>query len=98
MPETATGAYSLYLVRCANGSLYTGISTDVDRRLSEHGSGRRGARALRGKGPLQVVFSAEVGSRSRAARLEHRVKQLSKSQKEALVAGQLRLGDIAADR
>lgn len=78
--------WHLYLVRCANGDLYTGISTDVERRFNEH-TNNRGARRLKGKGPLQLAFSCEVGNRSQALRLEHRVKKLSKLEKEALVAG-----------
>lgn len=78
--------WHLYLIRCANGDLYTGISTDVQRRLLEHAN-NRGARRLRGKGPLQLVFSCEAGDRSQALRLEHRVKKLSKSEKEALILG-----------
>lgn len=76
----------LYLVRCRDGSLYTGISTDVQRRMADHAA-NRGARRLRGRGPLQLVFSRPVGTRGDALRLEHRVKCLSKSAKEALVRG-----------
>ena len=83
----------LYLLRCANGDLYTGISTDVQRRLQQHAS-NRGARRLRGKGPLQLVFSEQVGDRSSALRLEYRVKQLSREQKEALVSGARQLPEI----
>jgi putative endonuclease len=68
--------YSIYLVRCQDGSIYTGITTDVARRIEEHESGARGAKYLRGKGPLKLLFQREVGSRSVAARLEHRIKQL----------------------
>ena len=83
MPDTQ---WHLYLVRCANGDLYTGISTDVQRRFAQHET-NRGARRLKGKGPLSLVFSREVGDRSSALRLEHRVKKLTKLDKEALIAG-----------
>ena len=87
-PEKMTAAlWSVYLIRTATGQLYCGISTDVERRLREHQQGRRGARALRGKGPLTLVFQQVVGNRSLASRVEYRVKQLSKKEKEALVAG-----------
>jgi len=82
--------WHLYLVRCANGDLYTGISTDVQRRFQEHVN-NRGAQRLKGKGPLKLVFSCHVGDRSTALRLEHRVKKLAKTDKEALVAGQRKL-------
>lgn len=76
----------LYLVRTGEGSLYAGITTDVERRLAEHrGGGARCARALRGRGPLEQVYSTRIGDRSLALRAEHRLKQLPKSQKEAIV-------------
>ena len=80
----------LYLVRCNDGSLYTGISTDVQRRFEAH-TQDRGARRLRGRGPLQLVFSQALGDRSLASRIEHRVKRLSKAEKEKLVSGDARL-------
>jgi putative endonuclease len=76
--------WAIYMLRCRGGELYTGITTDVDRRISEHASGR-GAKALRGKGPLSLVLSAPVGNRSQAQRVEARIKGLSKDAKEALV-------------
>ncbi len=76
----------LYLIRTRAGHLYTGITTDVDRRFREHQSGApKGARALRGKGPLVLVYQTAAGDRSRALKLEYRVKRMSKAQKEALV-------------
>lgn len=85
--------WTIYLLRCGDGSLYTGITTDVQRRLAEHrnGTGRlpRGAKILRGKQPLLLVFEHAVGNRSDALKLEYRVKQLSKPEKERLVNKQL---------
>lgn len=78
--------WSLYLIRTADNSLYTGITTDVARRLMQHQSGK-GAKALRGKGELTLAFSAPVGERSLALRMEYRIKQLTKRQKERLVTG-----------
>lgn len=86
--------FSLYVVRCGDGSLYTGIATDVQRRFKEHESGPRGARYLQGRGPLRLVYEKEVGSRSLASQLEHRVKKLTRPQKEALVAGQFGLEQL----
>ncbi len=78
--------WSVYLVRCRDGTLYTGIATDVARRFAEHRkNGGKGARYLRGRGPLRLVFQQAVGSRSLALRLEHRIKRLPKVQKERLV-------------
>ena len=76
----------LYIIRCGDDTLYTGITTDVERRFDEHrDGGRRAAKYLRGRGPLELVAQVGVGERRRAARLEHRVKRLSRSEKEHLV-------------
>jgi predicted GIY-YIG superfamily endonuclease len=77
-------AWSVYLLRCADGSLYTGIATDVSRRFSEHTQGDKGAKYLRGRGPLELVFHQTIGDRSLALRVEHRVKRFPKAYKEDL--------------
>lgn len=77
--------WHLYLVETAGGALYTGITTDVARRLTEHRAGR-GAKALRGKGPLVLRHQEPVGSRSEALRLEARLKQLTASAKRTWLA------------
>jgi putative endonuclease len=89
--------FSLYIVRCADDSLYTGIAADVDKRLAEHRSGPRGAKYLRGRQPLKLEFSQRVGDRTLASRLEYRVKRLSRARKEALIAGTESLRDLAED-
>ena len=77
----------LYLVRCRDGSLYTGITTDVARRFAEHRENRgAGAKYLRGRGPLRLVFEKKLGGRSLALGVESKVKKLSKAKKEALVS------------
>lgn len=84
--------WSLYLVRCSDKSLYTGITNDVDSRFAQHcEGGPRAAKYLRGRGPLELVFSAEVGDRSDASRMEYRVKRLSKAQKEQIITSGLSL-------
>ena len=85
--------WHLYLVRCADGSLYTGITTDVERRFDQHELGQ-GAKFLRGRGPLELMFRAPVGGRGEALRAELRVKALSKRAKLALIAGSLAFGDL----
>lgn len=90
----SSAVFSLYIVRCIDDTLYTGIAADVGRRLSEHESGARGAKYLRGKGPLTLEFSAAVGDRSAASALEHRVKRLSRAQKQALIDGRQTLDDL----
>ena len=82
---TATAEYSVYLVRCRDGSLYTGIAKDVRRRMTEHEQGTKGAKYLRGRGPLELVFQAQIGDRSLATRIENRIKQLPRVEKQALV-------------
>jgi putative endonuclease len=78
----------LYLVRCGDGTLYTGISTDVDRRLAEHRGGK-GARYLRGRAPLSLARKIRVGDRSAATRIEARVKKFSRRRKEDLISGKV---------
>src|SRR5262245_58760175 len=76
----------VYIVRCRDGALYTGIATDVRRRFAEHvQNGGRGAKYLRGKGPLQLVYVRGIGSRALAARVERQIKRLPKAQKEELI-------------
>lgn len=88
------GPWFLYLIRCRGGHLYTGITTDVERRLQEHSLGPRGARFLRGRGPLTLAFQAPVGDRGQALRAEYRVKQLRRVQKESLICGQIELASL----
>ena len=85
----------LYLVRCRDGSLYTGITTDVARRFAEHqGNGDTGAKYLRGRGPLVLVFQKKLGSRSLALGVESRVKKLSKARKKDLIRDYTFLDEI----
>jgi putative endonuclease len=82
--EKKDSIWFLYLVRCCDNSLYTGITTDVRRRITEH-RGKGGAKYLRGKMPLRLVFKKLIGTRSEALKEEHRVKRMSKGEKEAMV-------------
>ena len=78
--------WHVYMVRAADGSLYTGIATDVRRRFEEHcDGGPRAARYLRGRGPLVLSYQSRLGERGLALRVEGRLKRLSKESKEALV-------------
>lgn len=76
--------WSVYMLRCGDGSLYTGIATNVQRRIGEHARGKRGAKYLRGRGPLQLVFTKVVGDRGIAQKIECRVRKLPKRDKEDL--------------
>ena len=90
----AESAYSLYIIECADGTLYTGVAADVDRRLSEHTSGKRGAKYLRSRGPLTLRFQQSVGDRGRALRIEARVKKLARSKKLAIIENTLSLDEL----
>jgi putative endonuclease len=73
----------VYIVKCRDGSLYTGIAADVERRIADHLAGR-GAKYLRGRGPLKLVFKKQVGRKGEALKVERRIKHLSRHKKEAL--------------
>ena len=78
--------WSLYILRDETNSLYTGISTDVERRLKEHRSKRGpGSKYSRFKQRLDLVYQCELGDRSLALRAEYRFKRLSKKEKEEIV-------------
>ncbi|MFP5409712.1 MAG: GIY-YIG nuclease family protein [Gammaproteobacteria bacterium] len=77
----------VYLLRCRDGTLYTGITTDVDRRLAEHnGAGGAGARYTRSRRPVQLVYAEPAASRAEATRREAAIRQLDRAQKLALCA------------
>lgn len=95
MTSSTDAGWHLYILRQASGALYTGITTDVKRRVAEHQAmGSKTARSLRGKGPLELVFSTQLTSHSQALQLEYKVKQLSRSKKIALLKGQFQLKDL----
>ncbi len=77
-------AWFLYMIRCNGGFLYTGITTDVSRRFAQHQAGK-GAKYLRGKAPLELVFQKLIGSRSDALKLEAKVKKWAKTDKEHII-------------
>lgn len=74
----------LYILRCGDGTLYTGITTDVARRLEAHRQGR-GAKYTRGRGPLELIYQEEWGTHSLALKREAAVKRLPRQEKEALI-------------
>jgi putative endonuclease len=78
----------LYMVRCSNSALYTGITTDVDRRSAEHRSGNsKSAKYIRFSASVKLVYQVRLGSRSLASKAEYWVKKLPKVEKEAIVRG-----------
>jgi putative endonuclease len=90
-------AWWLYLIRCKNKTLYTGITTDVKRRFSEHQAGSaKSAKYLRGKGPLELVFRTKIGNRSEASIAEWKVKKLSRAAKEQIIDGTLMISSLSS--
>ena len=76
----------LYILRCRDGSLYTGITTDVEKRLEAHRCGK-GAKYTRGRGPLELVYRERCGDHSRALKRELEIKALPREAKLALIEG-----------
>ncbi|GMM89733.1 GIY-YIG nuclease family protein [Vibrio fortis] len=86
----------VYLIRTRHNALYCGITNNLTRRFEQHQQGK-GAKALKGKGPLSLEWSHIVDSKSHALRIEYAIKQLSKPRKESLVKEQLYV-DIQDDK
>lgn len=76
----------LYILRCKDDSLYTGITIDVTRRLEAHRSGK-GAKYTRGRGPLELVYQEYCGTHSQALKREMEIKALSRKEKEEMLCG-----------
>ena len=76
----------VYLLRCGDGTLYAGITDDLDRRLAAHRAGR-GAKYTRGRGPLELVYAEEQPDKPAALRREAAIKKLRRPAKEALIKG-----------
>jgi putative endonuclease len=85
-PEVAPDFWYVYLVRCADGSLYTGVARNVRTRVAAHNAGR-GARYTRARGPVRLEKTRRCSSQGQALSLEYAVKQLSRVQKERLLIG-----------
>ena len=75
----------LYILQCADGTYYTGITDDISHRIAEHNAGK-GAKYTRGRGPVKLVYCRPMGSKSEALKEEYRTKQLSRTEKAALCA------------
>jgi len=73
--------YFLYILQCVDKTLYTGITTDLDRRIKEHNSSKLGAKYTKIRRPVKIVYSQQFTDRSEASREESRIKKLSRQQK-----------------
>lgn len=86
MPSSSAPSWIVYILRCADNTLYTGITTDVDKRIDQHnGVEKNGAKYTRNRQPVRLVYQEHSISRSDASKREYSIKCLSKSQKETLV-------------
>ncbi len=77
--------YTVYILRCADETLYTGITTDIKRRIDEHNASSLGAKYTHSRRPVTLVFSRQFRSRSLASREEYRIKKLSRMKKLMLI-------------
>ena len=83
---TTAKIFYFYIVRCADNSLYYGVTTDLDRRVGEHNSNKLGARYTRGKQPVILVYNEKFSNKSAALKREWYVKKMTKKEKELLLA------------
>lgn len=84
MSKPGHQTWFVYILRCADGTFYTGVTTDVQRRLTEHNAGT-GAKYTRSRGPLTCVWQGSATSRSTACKREAALKRLSRADKQKLV-------------
>ena len=86
--KASTTTWSLYIIEASDASLYTGITTDVERRFDEHLNCQKGAKYFNGRSPVRIVYREEGHDRSSASRREAEIKKLSRSEKQRLISGQ----------
>lgn len=77
--------YSVYIVECSDGSYYTGIAVDLEKRLHEHNHSAKGARYTRSRRPVALVYSENHPDRSSALKREYAIKKMTRSRKAALI-------------
>ncbi len=80
-----TNIWFVYIVRCRDNSLYTGITTDLQKRIDKHNQGKDGAKYTRSRRPVQLVYIEEYCSRNEASKREYQLKQLSHMDKLQLL-------------
>lgn len=81
--------YHLYILQCADQTLYTGITTNLDRRILEHNTSPRAAKYTRARRPVVLVYSRKYRTRSTASKAEARMKKLSREEKQKLIVTNL---------
>jgi putative endonuclease len=80
-----TDSWFVYIVRCADSTLYTGVARDLEKRLAQHNRGKEGAKYTRSRRPVELVYHEPAENRSAAQQREYRIKQLSAAQKRRLI-------------
>ena len=86
--------WNIYILRCNDDTLYIGITNNIERRLKEHASGKRGAKYLKGRQPFSLVFSHQIQEKGQALKLEHHLKKLPKDKKEYFLRNPNELRDF----
>ena len=81
--------YYLYILKCADKTLYTGITVDLDRRVEEHNDSKLGAKYTRARRPVKLVYSKKFRNRSSASKAESRIKNLSRGEKLELIKNRI---------
>jgi len=77
--------WCVYIVECADGTYYTGITTDIDRRLNEHNYSFKSAKYTRSRRPVRLVYKEEADNRSRASKREYQIKKYKRDRKKELI-------------
>ena len=77
--------WDMYVVECSDGTLYTGITTDINRRLNEHNYGDKAAKYTRSRRPVKLLMTKQFASHSTAAKAEHRFKKLTRNRKFEII-------------
>jgi putative endonuclease len=85
--DIRSSAWYVYILRCADDTLYTGITTNLERRVDEHNSAKAGAKYTRSRRPVEIVYHETVNDRSQALKREYQIKRLSLQGKRSLIAG-----------
>ena len=86
MTDNKEQAWFIYVLECNDQTLYTGVTTDLQRRVEEHNSSKQGARYTAARRPVSLVYHEEADSRSAAQQREHQIKSLPRKQKQQLIS------------
>ena len=78
-------SYFVYILKCSDDTLYTGITTDVDRRVDEHNNSDKGAKYTKIRRPVTLMYTEEVEDRSSASKREYAIKKLTRNEKKGLI-------------